>query len=167
MKEEIFWKTFSLLLIGILIVTGTYTLVLYGHLTNAEERYRNTIGALDDLSYSLDMLINYGNGTRIWYNGSRIPIGYNLYNATILLTQGDMKATYYPQFQAHFIEAINGVGGDSDKVSWSWIAWRFDKSLERWEPYEVSADQVVLGNGDTIAWHYEDTLNYPNYDPPI
>ena len=142
--------------------------MFYGELSASEEKYENIIDSLDKLSYNVDLLLNYGNGTKTWYNGTRIPIGFNLYNVTVLITGGRLESNYYPQFQSHSIVSINGVGGseDPDKITWAWISWYFDSDSGRWEGYPVSSDMVFPKDGDKIAWYYEDTSNYPNYAPP-
>ncbi|MFQ6134847.1 MAG: hypothetical protein ACE5KU_03410 [Nitrososphaerales archaeon] len=168
MGEDRVWKLLSLVLTGMLVVMGMTSLLLYSQLSATEEKYANTIESLDKLSYSIDLLMNYGNGTKIWRNNTRIPIGFNLYNVTVLITEGRMEATYYTQFQSHFINSIDGVGGaeDPDKITWAWIAWHFNEASERWEAYDVSADMVFPRDGDKIAWYYQDISKYPDYEPP-
>ncbi len=168
MGEDRVWKLLSLVLLGMVVVLGMTGLLLYSQLSATEEKYRNIVESLDDLSYGVDMLMNYGNGTKMWHNDTRIPIGFNLYNVTVLITEGRIEATYYPQFQSHFITKIDGVGGgeDPDKITWAWIAWHFNKASGSWETYEVSADGAFPTDGDKLAWYYQDTSNYPNYEPP-
>ncbi len=168
MGSDRFWKILSLYLTGMLVVMGSANLFFYSELSVSEEKYRNIIDSLDALSYSIDLMINYGNGTRMWHNFSRIPIGFSLYNATMLITKGNMEATYYPQLQSHLVNVINGVGKDEDldRISWSWIIWHYNEKLSKWVTYEVAADMVYPRNGDKIAWCYQDTSNYPNFDPP-
>ncbi len=168
MGEDRVWKLLSLVLTGMLVVMGMTSLLFYSQLSASEEKYKNIIESLDNLSYNIDLLMNYGNGTKIWHNNTRVPLGFNLFNATVLITEGRMEATYYPQFQSHFINSINGVGKgeDPDKRTWAWISWHFIEETGRWEAYDVSADMAFLKDGDKIAWYYQDTSKYPDYEPP-
>lgn len=160
------WKTTSIVLLAVLIIVGMAALVLYTRLGDSEQRYQDTVKSLDGVTYSINLQMNYGNGTKVWLNNTRIPIGFNLLNETLLVTNGRMKTTYYPQYQAYYINSINGVGGDPAKPSWAWITWHYNEQTGKWETYEAGADRVYPKNGDIIAWYYEDTSNYPNYSPP-
>jgi hypothetical protein len=86
--ETNLWKLSTLIFIGLLVLTGLSSFYFYSQLSLTEDKYRNTINSLDEISYEVDMLFNYGNGTKVWHNSSRIPIGFNLYNATELITNG-------------------------------------------------------------------------------
>ena len=160
------WKTITLVLVAMLVATAMMTLVFYGQLATSEERYRSTVASLDSISYSLDILFNFGNSTKVWHNDTRIPLGFNLYNATMLATRGDLKSTYYPQYQTHFMNSIEGVGGDSSKPSWAWMTWHFNESTGKWETYDIGADMVTLKSTNKVAWFYQDTSKYPDLAQP-
>ncbi len=160
------WRMTSLVLFATLIVMGMATLVLYTRLIDIEQRYQDTVESLNGVTYSISLQINYGNGTKVWYNDTRIPIGFSLFNETMLVTNGKVKATYYPQYEAYFINSINSVGGDPARPNWAWITWRFNEQVGKWETYNAGAEDIYPKNGDIIAWYYEDTSNYPNYTPP-
>jgi hypothetical protein len=163
------WKIVTLVFVTLSVVLGLTSLLLYSNLVAVEERYDDTIESLDKISFSVDILFNYGNGTLVWHNGTRLPMGVNFYNVTVLVSDGRLDATYYPEYQSHFISSINGVGvgDDPDKLYWAWIAWFFDEGLGEWVNYDVSADLVYPKEGDILAWYFEDTSNYPDYAPPI
>ena len=162
------WKIVTLVFVALSVVLGLTSLLLYSNLVAVEERYDDTIESLDKISFSVDILFNYGNGTLVWHNGTRLPMGVNFYNVTVLVSDGRLDATYYPEYQSHFILSINGVGvgDDPDKLYWAWIAWFFDQELGEWMHYDVSVDMVYPKEGDTLAWYFEDTSNYPDYEPP-
>jgi|TARA_B100001971_G_scaffold113391_1_gene104358 hypothetical protein len=163
------WKMVALVFVAVSVLLGLTSLLLYGNLVATEERYDDTIESLDKISFSMDILFNYGNGTLVWYNDTRLPIGVNFYNVTVLVSDGRLDATYYPEYRSHFISSINGVGvaDDPDKLYWAWIAWFFDEGLGEWIHYDVSVDLVYPKEGDILAWYFEDTSNYPDYVPPI
>ncbi len=123
------WKIVTLVFVTLSVVLGLTSLLLYSNLVAVEERYDDTIESLDKISFSVDILFNYGNGTLVWHNGTRLPMGVNFYNVTVLVSDGRLDATYYPEYQSHFISSINGVGvgDDPDKLYWAWIAWFFDE----------------------------------------
>ena len=158
----------ALVFVAVSVLLGLTSLLLYGNLVATEERYDDTIESLDKISFSVDILFNYGNGTKIWHNDTRLPMGVNLYNVTVLVSDGKLDAAYYPEYQSHFIMSINGVGAsdDPDKLHWSWIAWFFDEGLGEWVSYDVSADMVYPKEGDILAWCFEDMSNFPDFEFP-
>lgn len=99
------------------------------------------------LAYGVRMLVDYGNGTSRWYNGSTIQPGWSGYVATLVLLDGNMQATWYPQFGEHFVTGVNGVNQTSSQ---SWFVWEFAGG--KWAPLETGSDQLQIVNGTTIAW---------------
>jgi hypothetical protein len=98
-------------------------------------------------AYQVNMLVNYENGTRRWYNDTSIQPGLNAYVVSVLLLDGSIQAGWYPQYQEHFVAGVNGVAsGASD----SWFVWTFGK--EGWQLSQSGADSVEVYNGTTFAW---------------
>ena len=162
------WKTISFVLLGGIVIFGLIGLSLYSDLSSSEKRYDDVIESLDKISFSTDFMINYGNGSKIWYNNTRLPLGIDLYNATLIICSGNVNSTYYPEYKSHFITSIDGVGvfDDPEKMYWSWIAWYYDGVLGKWISYDVSSDMVYPNDGDILSWYFEDTSNYPDFDSP-
>jgi hypothetical protein len=98
--------------------------------------------------YTADVLFNFGNGTRRWYNNSQIQPGWNLYTATVVLTGGNMQATWYPQFGEHL---VNGIGGVSSTKTSFWLVWTYN-STALWQQASVGADEIPVYNGSVLAW---------------
>lgn len=100
-------------------------------------------------TYSADMMIDYGNGTLVWYNDTAIQPGWNLYTATLVLLKGNVQATWYPAFQPpeHFVYGINGVVGPNTK---GWFIWEFGRGA--WQASTTGADPLQVYNGTIFAW---------------
>lgn len=99
------------------------------------------------LVYSVRMLVDYGNGTRRWYNDSAAQPGWNGYVVSLVLLEGNAQATWYPQYGEHFVTGINGVNQTSSE---SWFVWEFDNG--RWVPSAMGSDQLRIVNGTVLAW---------------
>jgi hypothetical protein len=95
-----------------------------------------------------NVLINFGNGTRVWYNNTRGQPGWNFYVETIVLENGNVVAKWYPQFGSHLVTAIGGVSSTQTKF---WFVWTFDKAAS-WQQAPVGADQLMVTDGSTFAW---------------
>ncbi len=98
--------------------------------------------------YSADVLFNFGNGTRHWYNDTQVQPGWNLYTTTVVLTGGDMQATWYPSFGEHLVNAIDGVAGTETNY---WLVWTYN-STASWQQASVGADLLPVYNGSVFAW---------------
>jgi hypothetical protein len=80
----------------------------------AEQRYKDTLSSLNDISYKVNILIKYSNGTKTWHNQTIIPIGWSLFNATLKVTGGKVEGSW-SSFGV-FVTSINGVSGTGPKA---------------------------------------------------
>ena len=99
------------------------------------------------LVYEVQMLVDYGNGTRRWYNNTAIQPGWNGYVATLVLMNGNIQATWYPQYGEHL---VTGIGGVSQGSSNSWFFWEYGSG--GWSVASTGADGAQINNGTRIAW---------------
>ncbi len=98
---------------------------------------------------SFNMLVDFGNGTKIWYNGTSFQPGWNLYQATLVLTGGRMDSTWYPQYGEHYIYGIFGVENTQSDF---WFLWSYSSS--GWNTTQVGADDIQVTNGTSYAWTF-------------
>ena len=114
------------------------------------------------LVYSVSMLVDYGNGTSRWYNDTTTQPGWNAYVVTLVLLDGNVQATWYPQYGEHLVTGINGANQTSSE---SWFIWEFMNG--RWTPSVTGADLLQVDNGTVLAWTlcgYDSNFN-PNCTP--
>lgn len=95
-------------------------------------------------------LFDFGNGTRRWYNDTAIDAGWNVYIETVVLTDGQVNAQWYPQFGAHLISGISGVSNTNTKY---WFLWSYNKTAA-WQTSQVGADAILVASGSVYAWTY-------------
>lgn len=126
------------------------------------EAYSSTLQSLDGLSYDINLIINYGNGSKSFFNATIIPIGFDMYNATLMATEGNVDATYFPEFEAHFVNSIMGVGGDE---GFGWSAWAFDDIFSEWNALDIGADSFILKDGQSVAWYYQSFDDFGQGEP--
>jgi len=103
-------------------------------------------------------LFNYVNGTARWVNNSRVPIGWNFYDLTLHLANGNVESTYYPGMGEHFVHAINGV---KENGSFYWHLWSFCNKDNAWTFSIVGADDIVLSNNQVLSWYYASSETPP------
>ncbi len=97
--------------------------------------------------YSARMLVDFGNGTRHWFNDTQIQPGWNAYVATVVLLGGRVQASWYPQYQEHFVEGLDGVASGQSN---SWFVWEYGKG--GWQLSQTGADPIQVFNGTAFAW---------------
>jgi len=145
-------ETFSLL-VGAIAVVNT-SLPIYqqasSQLSQLWGRYLSLKPASSSL-YAADVLIDFGNGTRLWYNDTRVQPGWNMYVETVILTRGDLQAQWYPApLQEHLLTGIDGV---SETQTMGWFLWTYNETAS-WQTSPVGADLLPVYNGSVIAWTY-------------
>lgn len=97
----------------------------------------------------VNIAIDYGNGTTVWYNNTLVPLGATLLNATE--TVAEVQYTYWAQHQAVFIDLINGIP-TTEIHFWWWKYW--DVEAQAWKDGEVGADICRLRPQETVMWQY-------------
>ena len=141
------------LLVGTIAVVNT-TLPIYqqasAQLSQLWSEYLSLKPATSSL-YSADILMDFGNGTARWYNGTQVQPGWNMYTETVVLTKGNLQAQWYPApLSEHLITAIDGV---SDTQTNDWFLWTHNATAS-WTFAQVGADDLPVYNGSVFAWTY-------------
>jgi hypothetical protein len=100
-------------------------------------------------TYSVDMLVNYGNGSRIWYNGTAVQPGWNLYTTMLVTLHNRVQATWYSTLGGgeDFVNSINGV---PYSTTTSWFLWT--RSGGSWQVASTGVNLIPAYNGTTFAW---------------
>jgi len=102
---------------------------------------------------TVNLAIDYGNGTIIWYNGTIVPNGSTLLSLTVLLAKVEYKL--YPM--GAYITSINDVSEKiitPGKEGYSWLWYIYDEEKNTWVAGLTSADSYLLRDGDTVMWKY-------------
>ena len=100
------------------------------------------------------LLVHVSEEDERWFQDVEVPKGTDAYELTELAMEGDLEATWYPTFQAHFVTAIGGVENGDPHF---WLIYRWNESEAAWEPLPVGADRFSVKEGDALAWAYTDT----------
>ena len=111
------------------------------------------------ITFKVSMLVQLGEGDLRWTRDVEVSKGTNAYELTEQVTQGDLKATWYPAFRSHFMEAILGV---ENRASNFWLIFLWNEPEQKWEPLPVGADLFSLKDGHVLAWAYTDTSQKPS-----
>ncbi|MEM2583904.1 MAG: hypothetical protein QXP99_00010, partial [Thermoproteota archaeon] len=129
-------------------------------LDNIEKTYSELLKSVEGITNRVNILIKYENGTKTWFNNTRIPVGWSLFNATVYLTNGRVNYQSFPF--GIFVLGINGVNSHD---SYYWIWYRWNPVEKDWMLGETGCDSYFLKDGDVLAWYLVDTSNWPPEKP--
>ena len=122
---------------------------LFGYYYLRFQEYVDLSHEYEAVTMRVNIAIDYGNGTRAWHNNTLVPLGATLLNATE--TIADVQTTYWPQYQAVFIDAINDIPTTNEHYWW-WKYW--DSEVQEWKDGEIGADIYKLRPQETVMWQY-------------
>jgi len=106
----------------------------------------------------VNILVSYGNGTKIWYNNTALPVGSTAFTAILAIS--NVKYTDYGGELGILVTSINSVANNSTH---GWLYWYWDAEKSEWTLPEYSCAKYILHRGDTIAFTY---VNYLTWPPP-
>lgn len=101
----------------------------------------------------VNLCIDYGNGTKTWYNISASP-GMSLFDLTQQVAQ--IEYDYYPVMQPGHVlmKTINGVAPSPSELKyWFWYYW--DDITNQWVFGQVGCDAWTLRDNGTYRWIYK------------
>lgn len=144
MKSNI-WAAIALVFL-VWAVAATAGMAYYYQTSDGQQRTINSLNSLlTTTTYRCNLAINYNNGTTVWHNGTVIPIGFTLLNATQKVATLQFDSSDF----GIFVTAINGVSQDPAASKY----WVYDALVNgTWEPVWVSAAIYQVQHNDTIMW---------------
>jgi hypothetical protein len=114
---------------------------------------------------SVNFLLNYGNGTLVWYNQTSVPTSWNFFNVTELITKGNLGAVFFASFGSHFVYSINGVGCPASNIfcDEAWGFWTLDGIC--WDLPFVGVDVIPVTQAMTVAWYLTPAATFGETPP--
>lgn len=137
-------KLIAVALLCTTIAAGAFAVNNYYKYTILEENYQKILIELDEFTALIDIMIDYSNGTIVWYNDTRIQIGASLLNATDIACNIEVQTSNF----GSFVTSVNGVNQDGSHF-WIWSVYE-----DEWSMGPVGADQFSLHDGDIVGWKY-------------
>jgi|SRR5579862_8707562 len=139
-------------LVAIIVIVSSLAGLYYYQYTKVASENSTYVQQLNQLKvkYLSSVLIDFGNGTKNWYNSTNVQPGTNLYVETQIITGGNVNATYYPAYQSHFVTAIFNVG--NTKTAY-WLVWTYNKTAS-WQQAQAGPDQLSVTNNSVFAWGF-------------
>jgi len=163
MPSSGFHTTITVVLVAALLISCTfagYYLLKYQQAQRSSDLYLSELkNSTGSVPITTNILLDFGNGTRVWYNGTAVQPGWSVYLATVVVTRGNMNSTWYPSYGEHLVSAIYGVENNANE---SWFLWSYSQTGS-WQVAQEGADQLPASQGSVYAWSYCGLT--PSYDP--
>jgi hypothetical protein len=109
----------------------------------------NISGVMESVSLRINILVSYGNGTKIWHNNTALPVGSTAF--TSILAVADIRYKDYGGDLGILVTSVNGLTNSS---TCGWSYWYRDIEKSEWVLPEYSCAKYILHRGDTIAFTY-------------
>ena len=116
-------------------------------------------------STTVNVLLNYGNGTLVWYNQTSVPSSWNFFNVTELITKGNLGAVFFGSFGSHFVYSIDGVGCPASNIfcDQAWGFWTLTGVC--WDLPFVGVDMIPVSQSTTVAWYLTPATGFGETPP--
>lgn len=161
------------IILGVLVwsilgtIVASYYFVQYefyrGEYNNLVDQLNTNAGdisiILEGISLKADVLLNFGNGTKVWQNSTVLPLGSTAFTAIYYIAD-NMNYTDYGGELGILVTSINGVSSNSTH---GWFYWYWDSESTEWMLPNHSCAKHILHRGDTVAFAY---ANYMKWPPP-
>lgn len=123
----------------------------------------DAVAVSQPLTVTVNIGINYGSGSVEWHNGTIVPYGQDLLNATMQIAA--VESVNYAGLGA-FVTGIKGVRQDP-AANLYWTYWVYNPETEQYEMPQVGASSYALTSDQTIQWYYENagSLSNPALQP--
>jgi hypothetical protein len=107
---------------------------------------------------SVNVAIDYGNGTVEWHNQTEVPAGYTLFKLTQKIAVTEYTYYAFTEPGHVLIDTINNKTSYTDpSYAWgySWIWYYWSDSDKKWVSGPVGCDAWLLKDGGIYKWNYE------------
>jgi hypothetical protein len=136
------------------VILSSYEAVyLYQQVSNLQSQNGYLRSMLGSVSETVDIAVDFGNGTCLWYNGTYVPVGASVFNATYLATGGQMTTQTYVlgNVTGIFVTGILGISGNASSY---WLWYYYDNSSRSWAEAPIGADSYLAVKGGIYLWNY-------------
>jgi len=138
----------------------------YNNLTNnladqLDAYIRDISTVLEGISLKANVLLSYGNETKVWHNNTVLPLGSTAFTAIYSIAD-NINYTDYGGELGILVTSINGVANNSTH---GWFYWYWDSGSLEWILPNYSCAKHILHRGDTIAFTYASYMEWPPQPP--
>ena len=153
-------KSLVVLLSAFAVLSFSGALYMYNEYRVLDQNHQAIQENIDNVSINIDFIVDFGNGTIIYFNQTRVPVGFSMYNSTeFIIGEENVDSIYYSDFNSYFVNSLLGTGNNRD---YAWSAWQYQQD---WELLEIGSNLFIPKDGQTIAWYYQDVNEFGSGNP--
>jgi hypothetical protein len=151
--REALWKVATVALLAGMVLSSYGALYFQQQAASLSSQNDYLKGKLGAVSETVDIAVNFGNGTLVWLNGTYVPVGASVYNATYVATGGRVATqTYsYGNVTGIFVTGIMGVSGTTTSF---WLWYSYSAEGYSWVEAPVGADAYLATQGGIYLWNF-------------
>jgi hypothetical protein len=127
----------------------TWSILATGFAAFYYKQFSDISTVLQNVSVKISILIDYGNNTLEWHNGTLLPAGITLLNATRAVSKVEMNPEY-----ASIVDSINNVKNNPETNQY-WTAYYWDANMREWKEVLEPISTLILQEGKMIEWRYQ------------
>ena len=106
----------------------------------------------------VNVVVDFGNGTRIFSNDTETIISATLFN----VTKQAFNVGYNVTDSGIEVTAINGVEKTGGAGGYGWTYWIWNSTESSWSIVWESAAVHEVANEETYMWYYQNSFNSPS-----
>jgi len=116
----------------------------------------NLSEVMESVSLRVNILVSYGNETKVWHNNTALPVGSTAFTA--ILAVADTRYKDYGGDLGILVTSVDGLTSNSTN---GWFYWYRDTEKLAWTLPEYSCAKYILHRNDIIAFTYESYMTWP------
>ncbi len=144
------WAIASLVLIVWALVATLAAGYFWLQYNDTNDKLQQTNGILIRVNVGID----YGNGSRTFYNDTNAVTGAKLLDVTRQVSDVTLGASSFGAY-------VTGINGKMAEGDFGWTFWAWNATGNSWDFALVGADQFAVMNGQTYLWYYQNAFNPP------
>ena len=153
-------KSLVVLFSAFAVLSFSGALYMYNEYRVLDQNHQAIQENIDNVSINIDFIVDFGNGTIIYFNQTRVPVGFSMYNSTeFIIGEENVDSIYYSDFNSYFVNSLLGTGNNPD---YALSAWQYQQD---WELLEIGSNLFIPKDGQTIAWYYQDVNEFGSGNP--
>jgi hypothetical protein len=142
------WAIVALVLacwaLGASLATGYYWL-----------QYNSLSQQVSGLRITVNIGVDYGNGTRTYYNDTQAFTGESVLTVTKQVANVETATSSLGTY-------VSGINGLKAQGNYGWTYWPWNSTGRTWDFAPVGADAyLIVANESTFMWYYQNAFNSP------
>ena len=153
-------KSLIVFLSAVAVLSFSGALYMYNEYRVLDQNYQAIQENIDNVSINIDFIVDFGNGTIIYFNQTLVPVGFSMYDyTTFIIGEENIDSIYYSDFNAYFVNSLLGTGNNPD---YAWSAWQYQQD---WQLLDIGSNLFIPKDGQTIARYYQDVDEFGSGNP--